>query len=1088
MLSRAFSGRVSRVFVTAAVIAGLSPAARGQEPQERSVHQQQMIELGKELWAVTDDGREAQALERARALAPRPQAPVRLSATPTVDPDQFITFAWLQTEAVVYHLRWESLTHVGTLFVEFDSTGNISTANENIFLNRSSYIRAGGAAEAAGTKVHITLLNEGFSNAVTESVFTSAANRATLISEIENLINQDQVVNGSRYVHGVSFDLEPFSWSAAARDGLTVFFGDLRAALDSIDPNLEISWYVDPLPSSTQFDLPNQEPNIDFFLYSAYDFGTGTTPRAVSDFNNYITQINNFYLANGVPPEKMVVAISAYGRTYDNTNTYGVAGTASNTGRGWTDGRYDTTLNTTLGGPFLDNYATGDETAWYTFNDGIDRVVVWEGREGWEYKLRHVLSNQDSGGAFNGRRLGGIAFWSTLWLAEQSSYDMNTGTNVSRTRTYPEPYQLLQEILSPPGTRRFLITGFEGLDFRWRPFSPSTEQSPDNQNVSTSSTRAIVAAPTGSGQPANTKNAMQVNFVFTGSPATLFFKHEILATQFLPSVADLNAPAALLDSTTAIFAHIHTPAAYSGRQLRMVVVDGSGELEVSDPYTLDATGWREIEWDLTDPGQINGRTTSEAPFSSGDGVLNTAGAGERDIGFIGFLIEGGGAGSGTVTIDEVAYEHRNPGGADYVINEFRYDGAASEFVEVFGPPGPIPAGMQLRVYDRADGSVLASFNLSGTVPADGHFVVGDPGVPNVDSTTGFSAAVDDLSDGDPTGLQLYNTSTGGVYDSVVYEAWGGLDDLIRRETHGVTDEGWPWIGRIGPGTDGSGAPHTFGRYPDGTDTDVNNSDFSAMVATPGAANGGAVSVTALPIDFTSVPPGLVQTFQSPTVVNPTSAGLPSSPNGGNAYRCVDTSGGGVQAFLGDAALGSDGLGYTITGEIYIPSSAEPAQAIAIGLCGSQGSTFFSGVTDSGAYEDGYWLIYENVAGVGLNDGRPDHAGVFEFVHATNDNMDANPVDLLASVPRTATGAPDGGWTTFSLTVNPPLSGQQLIIQINGADIYRGNLPAGGPISGAFQVGFRENHSGTPVANEGTWIDNVDIGPAIPVGLSLFGTE
>ena len=223
-----------------------------------------------------------------------------------------------------------------------------------------------------------------------------------------------------------------------------------------------------------------------------------------------------------------------------------------------------------------------------------------------------------------------------------------------------------------------------------------------------------------------------------------------------------------------------------------------------------------------------------------------------------------------------------------------------------------------------------------------------------------------------------------------------------------------------------------------------------------------------------MPSSAFQTFDDFTVQ---ASGVGASPSGGNVHRCVDPAGGGVISFIGDKALGSGGTGYTVTGEIYIPAAGEPAQAIGIGFCGTQGSTFFTNFPASNGYENGYWLIYENQAGIGLNDGRADHPGTFEFVHASNDNMDGSPVELLGSAAIGSTGASEGAWTTFELSVDPNAgAGTQLVATIGGTTVFSGAIPAGGPSQGAVQIGFRENHSGGPAANEGTWVDNIAIGP------------
>jgi hypothetical protein len=105
-------------------------------------------------------------------------------------------------------------------------------------------------------------------------------------------------------------------------------------------------------------------------------------------------------------------------------------------------------------------------------------------------------------------------------------------------------------------------------------------------------------------------------------------------------------------------------------------------------------------------------------------------------------------------------------------------------------------------------------------------------------------------------------------------------------------------------------------------------------------------------------------------------------------------------------------------------------------------------------------------------------------------MDSVPVSFLGSATRAATGAPNGGWATFLLTVDPNRpSGDRLIAQINGVDVYRGNIPTGGPVSGAVQFGFRENHTGAPVSTEGTWVDNVRVSlVSFPVSVSSFQVE
>lgn len=1066
--------RANRAFFAfaAAVLLGAAPVPT--DAQDGSAHKAQMEELGAFVQPPTEDQLAAEALESQGALFPAIE-PDRRAAQPTIDKD-FIVLGYIQSEAPVFHYRWNALTHVASTFNSFDSSGVL---NSSPFAGRSSYLKAGGAADAAGVKVLLTVLNSGFDVNVINTVMTSSSARNQLITDIVS------TVTGDSYCAGVTFDFEPFSWTSAARDGMTTFFSDLRAALPS---QYEISVYADPTPSATQWDIPAIEPNIDYLIYSAYDWATGNTPHAITDFDNTISHTRMlWYLDQGLPPEKLVYAISTYGRIWTGTTQYDVAGTQLSS-MGFTDGLYDTTLNPNNGGPHTNNYVTGDEVGWYTWNSsGTDHTATWEDPRAIAYKVGNLLSTQDTTTAWRGRRLGGIGFWSLMWLAETSSYDMRTGGVVSRTRTYPHAYQIFQETLKTPGQQWFVIDGWEGLDFRWRDPNEAPDTAGDSDN---DSAWAVVASPAGAGAPASTTNAAQVTFDFeSASGNKLVFAHEVLASPLATGIRDIHAVAATLSQNMRVKAHLYTPSAYSGRQIRMLLIDADNEIEMSAPYTLNATGWREIVWDLTNPAEIQAFTTTEPGLSSGDGTLDTAGGGSRDLGFFGFVIEGGGAGAGTVILDELSYAYTVPAGSEYKINEFRYQPNNAEFVEIYGPAGSLPASMQLRLITGA--GAITTVNIGGqTVPNDGggfgYFVVGDPSVPNVDFTTGFSDAVDNMSNLAPAAIQLYNSATGAVHDSVVYKAFGGLSELIRTTTAGVANEGYPWLGEIATGTDSTGAAYTKGRYPDGLDTDVNNWDFSFMRATPGAPNGTAISFPTT-FNFNSAPTQGFQTYQSLTVATPPTP----SPDGGTALRVVDTTGGGVVGVLGDASLGADGNGYLVTGHLYIPTAAEPAQAIAVGICGTQGSTFFTASTSApnSGYENGYWLIYENAAGVNLNNGRADHPAVFEFVLASHDNMDGNPVEFLGSITLAATGVTAGQWAPFALMIDP--NTDFLVALVNGVAAYSGPIPAGGPISGAVQFGFRENHVGGPAANEGTWIDGLKIDfvdVTVPVELDVFGLE
>ncbi|MFB3896296.1 MAG: glycosyl hydrolase family 18 protein [bacterium] len=992
----------------------------------------------------------------------------------------FIVFGYQQSDVSYdYHYIWPSLTHIGASFVYFREQGNIPYPSA--WTGRPSRLKAGGAAQANGTKVIMVLCNMYNLDSATNveySVFTNATYRQNLVNNVASLVTTDS------YCQGVSFDFEPWISSVAVRDGITAFTQALATTIRAFNPNYELSYYVNSYYSSSQINLAGILPYMNYLIYSCYDWA-GSSPHAISDVNSFIPLVNG-YLDAGVPPSKMVLALSTYGNDWYGATTYGQSAVKSSP-IGIPDGLYNTTLIPRYSGPFTNHYVTGDEAAWYTYKSSTTHTDVWADMEALEYQTRLAKSFPDPDDVNNGRRLRGVAFWSLYCTATGSSYDPIAKAASSKTRYYPQFFQICDEVFSPPGNHNYLIEKFEGpngdRDYRWR--DPS--ESPDSKGYS-SAVSLLTTAPAGTGQPPRSDNAMRITFTFTSTSGNkLFFRHEILNDDTDTGVTDINHAKFYVNRNSKIRAYIYSAGAYTGRQVRMVAMDtahsGSTtarQLEQSKPFSIATAGWQLMEWDLTDSSQISAYTTAEPAFKTGNGVLDASTTGAKDIGFVGFIIEGGISGSGTVYFDEISYMPTNPGGKNYVINEFTYSNITQEYVEIYGPAGAFPTGMQLRFFNSSDGSVNTTINLTGTITdagsGYGYWVVGDTGVTNVNQVFANSTGRN-IPSTQPGGIQIFNATTGNVYDSVVYQAWGGLGDLIRKQTLGVTQNGYPWLGAVGPGLNGSSKTYTIGRYPDGKDTYVNGSDFSVMPQTPGAANGGSVT-PGTNYDFSSTPASLYQSYDTLHITNPTYAGLPASPSGGNAYRCVDTSGGGVEGFIGDAALGQNSTGYTVTGEVYIPASTATTQAIAIGICGRQGSTFFTSTKateDASGYESGYWLIFENRSGVGMNDGRADHGGTFEFVYAHNDNMDTTKVTLLASTTRTALGISDGAWSTFSFTVNPAMN--QLAAQLNSIDVYRGTIPTGGPISGAFQVAFRENHTGNPTSSEGTWVDNITFGAA-----------
>lgn len=1037
--------------------------------QRGSIHASQQRELGPSVHAPSDDEEEMEALTVGSSGAVQaPGAPARtVSPVPTTVraarlADDAVVFGYLQSETQVYHLRWHALTHVGSRFVGFDGDGRLT--GTAAFTGRSSYLRAGGAAEAAGVRFVLVLANfDDDPGGDIERVMTSATRRATLISELV------QVIAADSYCQGVSLDLE-FSWGPQVRDGITAFCRELKGALTTLGPDMELSIYTNAILSTSQWDfdaVTGVTPHIDFMLYSMYDWASGLTARAISDLDNCLGASRMpAYLEEGLPPEKLVPVISAYSRRWTGAGAYGAAGTSSQSS-GFTDALFDVTLMPGVGPPAL-RHVRGDEAGWYTWGSGTPTTRTFESPEALEVEVMNALSFQGASGAWGGRRLGGVGFWSLMWMSEFSSVDPRTGATVARTRTYPHIYQLVHDAFAESGNPWRCLERFDGLDPRWR----DPNESPDTTgDLDLDSRRDLVA--TG---PGTTGRGLRLTADLEGAGRAVF-AHEVLASPLAPGLADTNSALGRIpwSSELALTYDVTAPAA--GARLRLLVIDARGQVEASRAFPLDRPGQRTARWQLDIAAATWPVQTAEPAFTSGNGVVDAAGSVHQDIGVLGVVVETDGAARVEVTLDEIAYRAGDPGGRRYRINEVRPGGAAQEFVELHGPAGPLPPGLALRTYDRTDGSVQREFQLMGAIADDGGgrglLVVGDAGVAELDLTSGFSPGSDDLSNLSPLGVQLVDILTGHVHDSVVMRALGGIQQLARPQTGGVAREGGPWCGDVGPGTDEAGEPGSLARRIDGVDTDHNHSDFCVSPATPGRPNRVPLPLPAR-LDFEAPSPFLFQSFSAPERRDPNLSGMPSSPDGGRAWRVVDPAGGGVIGRVSDTSLGAQGA-HRVRGDLYVPRSIDPAQAIGVGLCGQHGSHFFPQDPRSNGYESGYWLTYENRAGVGLADGLPDRPGVWTFMFASHDGADGAVAVELNSLPGFFLAAVEGQWSRFELTLDPSAPpSRQLIATVNGQDLYRGPVPAGGPRVGAFQVGFRENHVGPPSLIEGTWVDGVEI--------------
>lgn len=165
-----------------------------------------------------------------------------------------------------------------------------------------------------------------------------------------------------------------------------------------------------------------------------------------------------------------------------------------------------------------------------------------------------------------------------------------------------------------------------------------------------------------------------------------------------------------------------------------------------------------------------------------------------------------------------------------VISELFYDATGSDagkvFVELFGSPGDSLNGLVLEGINGGTGSVYSSVALSGVIPADGVFVIGDDNGGTTSVLNADMIASIDYQNGP---------------DSVVLRGLSGIIDAIGYGSFGVGDV---FAGEGTPAPDAPGGS-SLERFDPFVDSDDNGTDFWVLnTPSPGTVPG--VSSVPLP--------------------------------------------------------------------------------------------------------------------------------------------------------------------------------------------------------------------------------------------------
>ena len=547
--------------------------------------------------------------------------------------------------------RWQALTHIGYTWVAFGEDGSFQPDSLRAFQNRSPELLRGGAAQNNGVRVIAVLCNHRFRREIIDAVFTSPEKRARLVSETVKLVR-----DANTGCDGVSLDVEPMNFRPATAAGFNQFLIALADALHGLTPRREVSMYVGTYYPA-RYTVKTFSERLDYTLYSAYNFASGNLVGDVGSVDKVHSGIDS-WLRAGLPPEKVVLTAALFGKQWETTKAaWGATGKPLRS-IGMDYGNYLTLTRQ----PPLPARTSGPNRSCVWVAEPADKAGSWvistfDDMTAHERKLGMAL--RWDGKVKKGSSLGGVGFWSFIWVAQglrPGSVDPDNpdgAPNPALRRTFSPPWTLWEELFSPPARILFRAETFEGT--RLDPIWAAPANGPDAQNVILASLTSIAAA---AGAAPGSHRAAALQFSFSAGPGRLVCKYRPLADTRPPHPIDRNAFLVLTPANAEFVVPVFLPEAVPGTALRMVVCDGRTELEQSQPFPLKQKGWQQLRWNLADAGSVEPCVTRERGLKSGNGRIDSGG--RRDIGFIGFEVESSAAAKGRIEIDGILYSLSGP--------------------------------------------------------------------------------------------------------------------------------------------------------------------------------------------------------------------------------------------------------------------------------------------------------------------------------------------------------------------------------------------------------------------------------------------
>lgn len=291
-------------------------------------------------------------------VATNPNAKVRLGYLYTDNAEAIASIDWTRYNHVAVFGGLAPQQEDGSIY-RFASYGNVPLSMPVWGPNSPFKAKYINELKAKGMKVLLVLGGAGSPSTDIAVVCKDPSKRANMVTQLRELVNGTLLQQDGSVVQDVPFDGLDVDWefptTVAEKDCLNGLMGELRAALPNKLLTVAVSY------SSGYYKVPELvAQNLDWIGLMTYDYGLSASSPDHSPYGKSVQAVQN-WMAAGVPANKLLLGIAAYGKPTSNTTV------------NWKD-----VAGNPAYAPYFSSFDSTKAKAEYVAAQGLKGVMYWE--------------------------------------------------------------------------------------------------------------------------------------------------------------------------------------------------------------------------------------------------------------------------------------------------------------------------------------------------------------------------------------------------------------------------------------------------------------------------------------------------------------------------------------------------------------------------------------------------------------------------------------------------------------------------------------------------------------------------------------